>query len=234
VADNVTIVLRLEPKKASGRNWDIGRGADPIICLTDGCYVSEGLARNARYYRGRSVFLPGVRAGKCRNRLSCVFRNVHLKAGKDTVQPIDLDAFEHDFLERRPIQADQTCLLADNNIQCSNGIFTANYAIWAIPEAIAKAAGKQALDYARSKGLHDSKKDYINVFLRDRGIRLPTAVRRFHNSIAETHVSRRRLPSASFITEAFFIAGIENRENFKTGPIYGKIVDVRPIDELAH
>ncbi|MGI9386431.1 MAG: hypothetical protein ACR2OX_03280, partial [Methyloligellaceae bacterium] len=124
LAERATIVVVLEPQKHNSQKWDIGRGADPVLCLKRGCYVSRGLSKNAKYYRGGNIFLPGIRAGACRNSLACVFRNVQLLNGKDEAQLIDLDAIEHDFLDRRPIKVDESCHLRNKRIDCGNGIFS--------------------------------------------------------------------------------------------------------------
>ena len=233
LADRATIVLVLEPQKSSGRNWDIGRGADPIICLKAGCYVSRGLGKKAKYYSGRRVFFPGIRAKACRNSLGCVYRNVALPDGEAYVQPVDLDGIEHDFLERRPITLDESCISVNSRIRCAKGVFAADYSMWVIPEEMAEAAGRKALDFALYKGLHDSKRAYIHSFLRDQRAKLPRTVHRFYRLLTGERLPWRCVRQTDLITEAFFVSEIERSDDRKAALLYRKLLDTRSIAEFA-
>jgi hypothetical protein len=78
--------------------------ADPILCAPDGCYVSEGPDRPARFLPGHRALgfgnTWGARAGACQGRLGCVFRGIELGDLPAYLQPVDMHILRHD--RRRP------------------------------------------------------------------------------------------------------------------------------------
>src|SRR5262245_19990849 len=109
----VTVLLWLAPG-----SYGIRRGyrtADPVLCVADGCYVSRGPERPARFLPGRRALgffnTWGERAGACRDALMCVFRRVDLGRLPGYLQPVDLHILRHDRRRGARIGADSNCRL---------------------------------------------------------------------------------------------------------------------------
>ncbi len=203
-----TILLVLQPNKVSGKKWDIGKGADPALCMAYGCYISRGFALSAKYFKGKSALLPVVNARACRNSLICVYRDIELPNEGFDIWPVDLDGFKHDKMQIQRTFIDKSCVFDQRRLQCFNGVHTAEYSLWVVPETVAKSAGKTGLDYALFKGLHDAREAYISSFLDDQRHRLPQIVKKFFHRILDKTVSNQCLRSVDVISEAFYIAGI--------------------------
>ena len=155
----VTVLLWLAPG-----TYGIRRGhptADPILCVADGCYVSRGADRPARFLPGRRAlgFLNtwGDRAGACRAALGCVFRAVDLGRLPGYLQPVDLHILKHDRRRGQRIGADSSCRLASGRLLCRHGLATEDYALWVVPEPLAAAAGPVVLQRALAEGFGDPR-----------------------------------------------------------------------------
>jgi hypothetical protein len=137
------------------------RVADPILCAPDGCFVSEGADRPARFLRGRKALgffnTFGKRAGACRRRLGCVFRGVELGRFPDYLQPVDLHILKHDRRRPNEISGDSQCRTDGEHLVCSRGIYAKTYAMWIVPERVAEEAGPDALERAVAEGLSGSR-----------------------------------------------------------------------------
>jgi len=151
----VTVLLWLAPG-----SYGIRRGyrtADPILCVADGCYVSRGPERPARFLPGRRalgfVNTWGERAGACRDALMCVFRAVDLGRLPGYLQPVDLHVLRHDRRRGARIGADSSCRLEFGRLACQHGLATEDYALWVVPEPLAAAAGPVVLQRALAEGL---------------------------------------------------------------------------------
>jgi len=143
--------------------YGIRRGAsiaDPVLCTTDGCYVSIGADRDAVFMPRRKALgvgnTLGGRAGACRQSLSCVFRGVELEYPA-VLQPVDLHILKHDRRRPQRILADSDCRLAAGRLTCSRGIYAEDYALWIVPERLADTAGPETLERALRDGLSASR-----------------------------------------------------------------------------
>lgn len=212
-AERATVIVAFEPYKANGRKWDSGRGADPVICLTHGCYKSRGRVRDAKYYRGRKIFLPAVINRHCRNSLRCVFRGVDLNKGLTEIWPVDLDGFKHDHLQHRYIKADRTCLTRDKRLQCLNGIFTEYYSMWVIPEYVVEYAGEHKLNQALFHGLDKSKDAYMSSFLVRAREHMPRLISRFYFLLLGHDIPQKCARDIDVIYDAFHISGLLAKQN---------------------
>ena len=152
----VTVLIHLAPG-----NYGIRRGrstADPILCLPDGCYVSHGTDRPARFLPGRRALgfanTWGERAGACREQLACVFRDVDLGRLPGYLEPVDLHILKHDRRRGQEVATSSACAVDDGRLICHAGLYTADYAMWIVPERLAAAAGPAALRRALAEGLN--------------------------------------------------------------------------------
>jgi hypothetical protein len=131
--------------------------ADPVLCLSDGCYVSRGPELAARFFPGRRALgfanTWGGRAGACRNELACVFRDVDLGSLPGYLQPVDLHILKHDRRRGQQIFTDSGCRLERGRLSCEDGLLASDYALWIVPEGLAAAAGPAALWHALAEGL---------------------------------------------------------------------------------
>src|SRR5262249_41365507 len=117
----VTVLLIMAPG-----NYGIRRNgpkiADPILCAPDGCYVSEGPDRPARFLRGHRALgcgnTWGARAGACRGRLGCVFRGIELGDQPAYLQPVDLHILRHDRRQPQQIAGDSACRTGTGRLVC--------------------------------------------------------------------------------------------------------------------
>ncbi|MEO1693819.1 MAG: hypothetical protein AAFR55_01110 [Pseudomonadota bacterium] len=151
VDQRVTILMVIEPGSRGIRR--VNKTADPILCIKQSCYISQGAARTARDMKRRRAFgtfnTLGKRSGACRNTRRCVFRGIPLGAtGRVTVQPVDMRLMRHDRRERRLVEADTTCRIVRNALQCQNPVEAETYTLWAVPERVAQRAGRRILHRA--------------------------------------------------------------------------------------
>jgi hypothetical protein len=155
----VTVLLWLAPGTYGIRRHH--PTADPILCVADGCYVSRGADRPARFLPGRRAlgFLNtwGQRAGACRGALGCVFRAVDLGRLPGYLQPVDLHVLKHDRRRGQRVGADSSCQLASGRLLCRQGLATEDYALWVVPEPLAAAAGPGVLQRALAEGFGDPR-----------------------------------------------------------------------------
>src|SRR5215510_13293756 len=151
----ITVLLWLAPGRYGIRRHS--ETADPVLCLPDGCYVSEGAERPARFLPGRRALgfanTWGERAGACRGSLACVFRDVDLGRLPGYLQPVDLHILRHDRRRGARIGADSSCRLEFGRLACQRGLATEDYALWVVPEPLAAAAGPVVLQRALAEGL---------------------------------------------------------------------------------
>jgi len=150
----ITVLLWLAPGRYGIRRHS--ETADPVLCLPDGCYVSEGAERPARFLPGRRALgfanTWGERAGACRGSLACVFRDVDLGRLPGYLQPVDLHILRHDRRRGQLVGSDSACALGDGRLICQSGLALEDYAVWIVPEGLAAAAGPPALQRALAEG----------------------------------------------------------------------------------
>jgi colicin import membrane protein len=161
VDGRATLLLVMRP----GRNGirALNPTADPILCSNDVCWVSRGPDRDARMVPRRKALGPlntlGERAGACNGSTGCVFRNVELGGASAVVQPIDLRVIRHDRRAPVEVRIDRSCRIDEGRLDCPNKAASADYRIWAVPEATAQAAGARALMSAVGAPLRTAARD---------------------------------------------------------------------------
>ena len=210
-----TAIIVLQPHKISGKKWDLGKGADPALCTKYGCYVSRGLHKEAKFFKGKKAFFPAVNARSCSNKLSCVFRGLILPQDKTDLWPVDLDGFNHDQMEAQKATIDHTCRLTRGHLKCYNGIYTQQYSLWLVPEYIAEKAGRKTLDYAIFKGINDEREKYISNFLEDEKHNISDIVGKFYDLVLNTAIPHKCTINSDVIAEAFFVSDIFSSKNRK-------------------
>lgn len=160
-ATSVTVLLVLEPGSSGIRFGN--KTADPVICLDQWCYVSNGPNVPAKLMSRGGALGPvntlGLRAGACRQSLTCVFRGLdiaaYFKAGarQPNLQPIDLRYLHHDRRQAKPLKVDAGCTLVERQVNCATAIKGKNWTAWIVPENLAVEAGVEALQAALEAGL---------------------------------------------------------------------------------
>ncbi len=134
---------------------------NPVLCVGDNCYISNGAAAVATMAKRAQVLGPGNtlgrNAGTCREQTTCVFRGVTLPAPMSTIQPIDLGFLGHDRREVRTVEPDRSCVVSGGELYCSAAVVSAGYRAWVVPEPVAEAAGPPALERALDHGLPSAR-----------------------------------------------------------------------------
>lgn len=151
----VTVLLIMSVGDRGIRRWN--KTADPMLCVQETCYVSQGADTAARSMPRTTAFGPGIalgsRAGACNNALGCVFRDVDLEGAKALLQPIDLRIVRHDRRESNEVLADESCAVVGGKLGCRGVIASATWRAWIVPEDVAMRAGATALESALAAGL---------------------------------------------------------------------------------
>lgn len=134
----VTILLQMEASELRGRRHE---SMDPILCVADGCYVSNGPDHPATFMPGRRATrfgnAIGRRAGACNHAYTCVFRDVDIGALPAEVQPVDIRVLRHDRRAPETVETLSTCRGAANRLACTGAIRGDGYTMWVIPESVA-------------------------------------------------------------------------------------------------
>jgi hypothetical protein len=148
--ERVTILLAMKAGNRGIRRF--AKTADPIVCIAQSCIISRGPSDAARVMRRRKAFgtinTLGKRAGACKNRRTCIFRDVRLEGGNAEIQPIDLRIMRHDRRERQIARADRTCGIFRGRLTCGRPVESETYTAWIVPEDIAVEAGVSVLEAA--------------------------------------------------------------------------------------
>ena len=151
----VTVLVVMQPRRHGfgGRRMT----ANPVLCVGQDCYVSNGAGAPATVMRRARALGPGNtlgrNAGPCRNQTTCVFRGITLSAPMTTMQPVDMGFLRHDRREARAIEADRSCDANGGVLACSSPVVSTGYRAWIIPESVADKAGALALERALDDGL---------------------------------------------------------------------------------
>lgn len=152
----VTILLEMQPRNRHVARFE--NNADPIICFGDRCFISKGPDRPADQMLRRKAFgtinTLGRRAGACRRKPGCVFRNVDLGGSSAVVQPIDLNFLRHDRREMTTVAADRSCRrTTETELFCGELFQSATYRLWVVPEDIARSVPPNELSRILKHGL---------------------------------------------------------------------------------
>ncbi|MDH4982594.1 hypothetical protein [Hyphomicrobium sp. D-2] len=131
--------------------------ANPVLCVADSCYVSNGSTMPATAMNRNKTLGPGNTLGRnasvCRNDTTCVFRGVLLPSANTTIQPVDMGMLRHDRREIRSVKPDTSCQARNGQLSCATPIVASRYRAWIVPEQVAEAAGSRALENALDAGL---------------------------------------------------------------------------------
>ena len=134
----VTVLLQMEPSAQRGRRHE---SMDPVLCLVDGCYVSNGPEHPASFLPGRRATRFGNaisrRAGACNHAYTCVFRDVEIGALPAEVQPVDIRVLRHDRRAPESVEELSTCRGTTGRLACTGAIHGDGYTMWVIPERVA-------------------------------------------------------------------------------------------------
>ena len=152
---SVTILLIMNVGKKGVRLWS--KTADPMLCIKDKCYLSQGADKPAQELLRSKAFGPTVALGErglaCRSSPKCVFRDVDLHGRSASLQPVDLRFVRHDRRPRRRIAADETCTVVGDRLLCDKLYGAGDWRAWVVPESIADWAGPKLLKLALERGL---------------------------------------------------------------------------------
>lgn len=134
----VTILLQMEAREQHGRRHE---SMDPVLCVADGCYVSNGPDHPASFLPGRRATRFGNaisrRAGACNHAYTCVFRDVEIGALPAEVQPVDIRILRHDRRAPESVETLSTCRGTPGRLACTGAIKGDGYTMWVIPESVA-------------------------------------------------------------------------------------------------
>lgn len=158
IMKTATVLLQMQPGKKGIRRFK--KTADPVLCGRRYCYMSQGSEKAARRMQRGATLGPfntlGQRAGACRQKLTCTFRNVDLMTDGVLLQPVDLKFMRHDRRVYRSIKIDPTCRVAAGRLHCKNPVVGKTWKAWIVPEHIAEEAGRDSLETALQDGLPDA------------------------------------------------------------------------------
>ncbi len=150
-----TVLLIMEVGKSGIRTWS--KTADPMLCVNNACYLSEGYDQPAKRLSRAQAFGPSValftRGMACRSRPACIFRNVDFQGYDALVQPVDLRFLRHDRREKRMVPIDTSCRLIKRRLSCGTLVRGTGWRAWIVPENVANEAGPLALKRAIDSGL---------------------------------------------------------------------------------
>ena len=151
----VTVLLIVEPRGRGRQRYK--KGAHPVLCVGKRCYISSGTQDTAYEMSRRRALGPrnslGRRAGPCNRQLVCAFRSVTLDRNPSYIQPIDMGLLRHGRRDIRKAEPDRTCTAVHGSLHCASVIIGHRYRAWIVPEAVAEAAGPEALEAALKNGL---------------------------------------------------------------------------------
>jgi colicin import membrane protein len=152
---HVTVLLQMEPRYRRGRRYE---SMDPVICTTEGCYVSNGPEASASFLQGHRATRFGNavsrRAGACNHAYTCVFRDVDVGRLPAELQPVDIRILRHDRRAPEWVEALSSCrVTVGDRLACTGAIEGDGYTMWVISEAAAERLPPQAFDHALADGI---------------------------------------------------------------------------------
>ena len=138
---------------------------DPIMCVGTECYASLGFDTGAtmvpRTEADKLKSSDDVKAGTCKDKTGCVFRDVPIASGAK-IEIIDLANRSLKGREHTDVTIDTTCAIEDGDLGCEKPINAMDHRIWIVPEATAQKAGVTVLDQAIADGLPEEDKELAN------------------------------------------------------------------------
>ncbi|WP_156150835.1 hypothetical protein [Hyphomicrobium sp. 99] len=153
-ATQATILLVLDTESGP-----LGFKPDPIICIDDRCWLSNGIEAPAvAMPRTQAVALRTTEettSDPCAGKSACVYRGVPLEAGA-RIEVIEVGESRGASAGAFTIAADTSCRKDGAALLCDNGLATQDFRIWVVPEAVATSIGPDALEDAVAEGLPDA------------------------------------------------------------------------------
>jgi hypothetical protein len=129
---------------------------DPIICLDQRCWVSNGLEAQARPLpRSEAIALKssaGATSDSCSGKSACVFRDIAISSDAQ-IQVVELGDSRGVTSNPYSIAADASCRKDDGALVCDNALVTHEFRIWVVPEPMAQSIGAAVLEDAVAEGL---------------------------------------------------------------------------------
>ncbi len=236
-AGGVTITAVVMAEKENGSAWDIGEGADIILCGAAGCYVSNGLEQAATFYEGRGAFRLIKKAGACRDSLKCVFRNVDLEKLQGdksyNLQLVDVDYVSHNYMALAEVRDHSNCSVNSARLECGRGVHKRDYSLWVIDETIAKTAGKAGLDYALFKGVQAQRVGELTKQLSNKRAELKSWISQFYKLLLKRELPKRCEQDTSFISETFYVMGLADASKRRAEYILKQLIGHQPVSDLA-
>lgn len=249
-----TVAVVVMPRQQDGSSWDVGAGADIVLCGAAGCYVSNGLEKAATFYEGSSGLLLIKKAGVCRDSLSCVFRDIDLSKltteSNKIIEPVDVDYVSHSYMGGVPILTGAqphdvpaflklgNCSLKRPVIACQIGVHERNYSLWAMPEKLAQTGGRDALDAVLFKGLLFQRADFTAKNLIKHRELVRDAVFNFYTKMfaqsadVDLNGLKQCLANNHFLTETFFVLGLADATERKAEGLILDLVGQLPDENV--
>jgi hypothetical protein len=146
MATQATVLLVLDPDGTG-----IGFKPDPIICMDNRCWISNGITSPAvSMPRDQAVALQttgGVTDDSCRGKSGCVYRKVPIDP-RQRIDVIEVGEGGGASAGAYTIAADNSCRKEGDALVCDNGLGTQNFRLWVVPESTAVAVGNASLEDA--------------------------------------------------------------------------------------
>ncbi|CAA2137016.1 hypothetical protein [Hyphomicrobium sp. ghe19] len=148
-----TVLIVLDTNDAA-----LGFKPDPIICIDDRCWLSNGIEAPAvSMPRTQAVALSTTEestADSCAGKSACVYRAVSIDPDA-RIEVIEVGESRGASAGAYTVPADTSCRSEGGALLCDNGLATQNFRIWVVPEAIAASAGPSSIEDAIENGLPD-------------------------------------------------------------------------------
>ncbi len=238
----VSVAAVITPTQADGSAWDIGAGADLVLCGAAGCYVSNGLEQDATFYAGSGALRLIKKAGACRDVVKCMFRGVELgKLQTETekaVQLVDVDYVSHSYFGEVYADGPDQCQNVDVTVMCEKGVHRQTFSLWFIAEDVAQKAGKAGLDYVLFKGLDQQRVEALTQNLGDSRKRLRAAVSEFYRKLLADDEGSKTVPASclnqpAFLAETFYVMGLADANGRRAELLLKDLVGQLPLSRVA-
>ncbi len=137
----------------------LGFKPDPIICIDDRCWLSNGIGAPAiAMPRTQAVALPTTNEAttdSCSGKSACVYRGVAIDPAT-RLEVIEVGEGRGASAGAFTVATDTSCREDHSTLVCDNGLATQNFRIWVVPEATAQVAGTTSLEDAVAEGLPET------------------------------------------------------------------------------
>ncbi len=152
-AEQATVLIVLDTSTA------LGFKPDPIICIDDRCWLSNGIGAPALAMpRTQAVALPttdDATTDSCSGKSACVYRGVAIDPAA-RLEVIEVGEGHGASAGAYTVATDTSCRKDHSTLLCDNGLATQNFRIWVVPEATAVSAGTSSIEDAVAEGLPDT------------------------------------------------------------------------------